>query len=197
MESETARPVDPRVERTREVVLTTAIELVTEVGFSRVTVEAISERSGVARSTIYRHWKQLPDLMAAALDARIESSTPPDTGALRDDLVILIGELAGLLTSAQFSQVAMALIAESSRDPQIAEIHERFMQGRQQRTIAAIQRGIERGELPASVNPPGMALDMAAPLFFRALVQHLPIDAAFVEQHVDRWISIHCRPFGG
>lgn len=185
--------VDPRIERTRNVVLEAAAELVAELGYGRVTVEAIAERSGVARSTIYRHWKQLPELLAAALAASVEGDAAPDTGELRADLVALVSELGALLTSARFSPLAMALIAESQRDPAVAEIHAQFLRGRQQRTAAAVARGIERGELPEAVDRAAMALDLAAPVFFRALVQHEPIDAAFVEQHVDRWIEIHRR----
>lgn len=169
--TETAsRPVDPRIERTRDVVRAATSELLAELGYSDVTIEAISERSGVARSTIYRHWKQLPELMLDAMAAAIQGVDPPDTGELRADLVILVGELAELLTSERFSQIAMALIVESHRDPDIAEVHARFLQGRQQCTVAVIERGIERDELPSTVDPLTMSLDLAAPVFFRALV---------------------------
>ena len=171
--------------------LSAASDLVGELGYGRVTVEAIAERSGVARSTIYRHWRQLPELLAAALAASIEDDKPPDTGELRADLVLLVGELAKLLSSPRFSQTAMALIGESQRDPAVAAIHAEFLRGRQQRTGAAIARGIKRGELPDAVDPAAMTVDLAAPVFFRALVQHLPIDSTFVEQHVDRWLEIH------
>lgn len=191
MTTQTSRPVDPRIERTRNVVLEAASALVGELGYGRVTVEAIAERSGVARSTIYRHWKQLPDLLAAALAASIESDTPPDTGELRTDLVILVSELAEFLTAPRLRSTAMALVTEADRDPAVAEIHAQFLRARQERTASAIQRGIERGELPTSVDGMAMSLDLAAPVFFRALVQHQPVDAAFVEQHVDRWIAIH------
>jgi AcrR family transcriptional regulator len=191
MTNTNSRPVDPRIERTRQVVLAAALELISETGFARVTIEAIGERSGVARSTIYRHWKQLPDLMLDALAAGIERSTPPDTGELRSDLIAFVTELTDLITSDEFSQIAMALIVESHRDPAIAELHSRFLRGRQQFTIAAIERGIERGELPSTVDAPQMAADLAAPVFFRALIQHVPIDEAFIDQHVDRWLAIH------
>ncbi len=183
--------VDPRIERTREVVLAAASDLVAELGYGRVTVEAIAERSGVARSTIYRHWKQLPELLAAALAASIEGDTPPNTGELRGDLVILMGELGEFLTSPRLSPMAVALIAESQRDPVVAAIHAQFLRGRQQRTAAAVARGVERGELPTTVDGPTMSLDLAAPIFFRALVQHEPVDAEFVNQHVDRWLAIY------
>jgi AcrR family transcriptional regulator len=185
-----SRPADPRIERTRQVVLAAALELISESGFGSVTVEDISRRSGVARSTIYRHWKQLPNLMLDALAFGIQRSEPPDTGALRSDLIVLVGEVADLLTSSQFSEIARVLVVESHRDPEIAELHARFFQGRQQFTVAAIQRGIERGELPSTVDVPRLAADLDAPVFFRAFVQHQPVDGPFIEQHVDRWLAL-------
>lgn len=193
MTSQTSQPVDPRIERTRHVVLAAAAELVAEVGYSDVTIEAIGERSGVARSTIYRHWKQLPELVLDALSAAIEGGEPPDTGALRDDLVAVISEFAGLLTSPQFRQIAIALVVESHRNPDIAELHGRFLRARQECAVSAIERGIERGEIPASVDPGAMTLDLVAPVFFRAMVLRAPLDDAFIEQHVDRWLDIHRR----
>jgi AcrR family transcriptional regulator len=193
MTPKTSQPVDPRIERTRQVVLTAAAELVAELGYSDVTIEAIGERSGVARSTIYRHWKQLPDLILDALSAAIEGAEPPDTGALRDDLVAFIGEFAGLLTSPQFRQIAIALVVESHRDPEIAKLHGRFLRARQECAVTAIERGIERGELPARVDPAAMTADLVAPVFFRAVVLRAPVDGEFIEGHVDRWIAIHQR----
>jgi len=193
MTSKNSAPVDPRIERTRQVVLAAAAELVAELGYSDVTIEAIGERSGVARSTIYRHWKQLPELILDALSAAIEGAEPPDTGALRDDLVAFIGEFAGLLTSPQFRQIAIALVVESHRDPDIAELHGRFLRARQECAVAAIERGIERGELPATVDPAAMTVDLVAPVFFRAVVLRAPLDGTFIEEHIDRWLEIHRR----
>ncbi|MBN2623081.1 MAG: helix-turn-helix transcriptional regulator, partial [Acidimicrobiales bacterium] len=48
--------VDPRIERSREQILAAAIDLLREVGYGGLTIEAVAARSGVAKSTIYRHW---------------------------------------------------------------------------------------------------------------------------------------------
>ena len=56
MDTATAAASDPRIERTRQVVLDAALALVAESGYGAVTIEAVAARSGVAKSTIYRHW---------------------------------------------------------------------------------------------------------------------------------------------
>lgn len=69
--------VDPRVARTRSRVLGAAWELLDEVGFDGVTVELVSERSGVARSTMYRHWRTMPELLRDAFAAQAGSRPGP------------------------------------------------------------------------------------------------------------------------
>lgn len=64
--------VDARVARTHATVLRTATDLLVEGGPSTVTVDAIVARSGVAKSTIYRHWDSRDDILVAV----IESSAP-------------------------------------------------------------------------------------------------------------------------
>jgi AcrR family transcriptional regulator len=88
--------VDPRVARTRAVVLEAVLELIGEVGFGRVSMEAVAARAKVARSTLYRNWGDLPTLLGDALRVRLQAVITPDTGDLRGDL------LTGLRTAAGF-----------------------------------------------------------------------------------------------
>ncbi|MFC2153638.1 TetR/AcrR family transcriptional regulator, partial [Actinomycetota bacterium] len=67
--------VDPRIERTRTVVMRTAIDIVAERGFQGASIDAIAQRSGVARSTIYRHWPDKSDLLLEAIGAAIGDIT--------------------------------------------------------------------------------------------------------------------------
>lgn len=63
-------PPDPRIAKTRKRVLDAAWELLTEVGFDGVTVELVSTRSGVARSTLYRHWDTKSEILRDAFSGR-------------------------------------------------------------------------------------------------------------------------------
>ncbi len=72
---------DPRITRTRARVLNAAYQVLTEVGFERATIDLVSQRSGVARSTLYRHWHSreaiLRDAFAMAALGRDPSQTGP------------------------------------------------------------------------------------------------------------------------
>jgi AcrR family transcriptional regulator len=74
---------DPRITRTRERVLGAAWELLNEVGFDGVTVELVSERSGVARSTLYRHWRSMPEVLRDAFAAQATAARNPVTATTR------------------------------------------------------------------------------------------------------------------
>ena len=186
------KTVDPRIERTRNVVLDAAAALIGEVGFGRTTIEAIAERSGVARSTIYRHWPDRPELFSDAIDCKIAQVSFSQTGDMRDDLLTMLGELAGRLGAAG-GPMMMSLIAEARRDPQMAEMHERFTTARFARIQSILEAAVDRGDLPRGVDLTQMTEDLVAPLFFRAFIRPSPLDREWVEQHVDRWIETHRR----
>ena len=74
--------VDPRVERSRMVILEAAVEELAEVGYGGVTIESVAARAGVGKSTIYRHW---PDKLALIADAfeTFHVQMVPDLGDAR------------------------------------------------------------------------------------------------------------------
>ena len=180
--------VDPRIERTRNVVLDASASLIGEVGFGRTTIEAIAERSGVARSTIYRHWQDRPELLSDAIDCKIAPVSFAQTGDLREDLLTILTELAERLGAAG-GPMMISLIAEARRDPQMAIMHERFTTAGFGRIQSILEAAVHRGDLPGGVDVAQMSEDLIAPLFFRAFIRPSPLDREWVEQHIDRWIQ--------
>ncbi len=185
------KEIDPRIERTRRVVLDAAAELVGECGFGRTSIEAISERSGVARSTIYRHWPERSDLLVEAVGKLVGPVTEVDSGDLRTDLLQFFTHLGNLLSSEPTKSVAASFIAEAIRDPELAALHAKVTEKRRATLITVIEREISRGDLPKTTDPSAMADDLAAPVFFRTLILHQPIETSWIESHVDRWIEIY------
>lgn len=185
------KEIDPRIERTRRVVLDAAAELVGECGFGRASIEAISERSGVARSTIYRHWPERSELLVEAVGKRVGPVAAIDSGDLRTDLLQVFSHLGSLLSSEPTKCVAASFIAEAMRDPELAALHAKFTERRRAASTTLIEKAISRGDLPKTTDPAAMADDLAAPVFFRALILHQPIEKTWIESHVDRWIEIY------
>ncbi|MBK5268960.1 MAG: TetR/AcrR family transcriptional regulator [Acidimicrobiia bacterium] len=185
--------IDPRISRTRGVVLDATAALIGEVGFGRTSIEAIAERSGVARSTIYRHWPNRPDLLVEAIRCTIALEPPPETGDLRHDLSVLLGGLADRLGSPETGPIMMSLIAEAKRDPQMASVFTRFVLERFGLIRSILEHAVDRGELKADVDPEQMTEDLVAPLFFRAFIRSALLDRDSVEDHIDRWIAAYAR----
>jgi AcrR family transcriptional regulator len=184
----TATEPDPRIERTRRVVLDSAAEIISECGFGRASIKAISKRSGVARSTIYRHWPKRVELLIEAVGRRIGPVPSSDTGDLRTDAVNLLNHLAGLLTDDATATLVASFLVDARRDSEFAALHNDYKEGGKAEMMSALNAAIERGELKEI--PQAMRDDLVAPLFYRSIVNRLPIDSNWVEAHVDRWIRL-------
>ena len=176
---------DPRVTRTREHVLAVAGDLLAEDGREGFTIDAVARRSGVARTTIYRHWPELCDLLFDTFRAMSHVVPPADTGSVRDDLVALYGALATGFGTSCLGRCMPALIDMTRRDPALATLHKAFIAERRAPSRAAIEAGITRGELPADLDVDGLIDRIAGPVFYRQLVVQQPMAAAEVGRLVD------------
>ena len=85
---------DGRVQRSRARVLGATLELLTEQGVGRVSVDEVARRSGVAKTTIYRHWPTRADLVLDACAQLGSDQDVPDTGSFQGDLTALLTSIA-------------------------------------------------------------------------------------------------------
>lgn len=184
------RSVDPRVAQTRRLVLEAAASLLAEEGFDRLTLEELAERSGVARSTIYRNWDDRSELFADAFDLLCSFPEIPDLGSMRDELDFMARELAGSLESSEWAKALPSLIGAAHRDDVLTEAQARFSGGRRELTSAIFARAAERGELGSGQDPHYLAELFAAPMFFRFLMSRQPLDEAFIRRHVDAVVTV-------
>lgn len=181
--------LDPRVERTRAVVLDATAQLLAADGFERITVEAIAEASGVARSTIYRNWPTTADLLVEAFAVLVHKQPAPDLGSLRADLEALGNELAMGLSTAPWGRALPSLISGAAHDPELARAQREFSRARRLEVGDVFRRAAARGEIAELADPGEAAEAFAAAFFFRALMTREPLDTAFVTRHVDRVIA--------
>lgn len=183
--------LDPRTARTRERVLAATVELVGEIGFGRVTMGGVAARAQVARSTLYRHWTDLPELLDEALRTHVLRSIDPDSGDLRGDLLTLLRAAAGFLGDRDLRGTFLAMLAEAQLDPALAEVHARAEHARRARLVAVLERARQRGELAADVDVEVLLDDLVAPVFHRTMMRGLDLDEAFLTWHVERTLARH------
>lgn len=173
---------DPRVARSRRAILDAAVELLVEHGFAGATIEAISARSGAAKTTIYRQWPDKHAVLRAAVESIVPPAAPSDTGSLRGDLVAFAHDLDGILHTAPTSALIPGLIDAAERDPGLAAVLADFTAQRRKPVHEAVARAVGRGEIERHEFVADLFL---GPLFYRRLLSREPLDDAFIERVVD------------
>lgn len=177
--------MDPRIERTRTAVLDAAFAVIGEVGFAGATIDAISRRSGVARSTIYRHWSDRDDLLVESMSRAVGTVGSVATGSLRDDLVALALQIGAVLAAEPIGSVIASVLLESRRDPALDRLRSRFVEHRRAEGRRLVADAIRRGELPGSIDPLEVAEALAARVLFRAIMLREPTDPRWAAEFVD------------
>jgi AcrR family transcriptional regulator len=176
--------VDARVRRSRETVLGVTAELLFERGLAGASVDEITRRSGVAKTTIYRHWPTRADLLR---DACLSIGTPldvPETGSFDGDVTALIANLVRLLRSAKWTSVLPSVIDAAERDPDIAAMYSRIQEGYTAPLKTIIQRAMQSGELPKATDAALLISLLTGPLFYRRWFSREPLTSTFARQMV-------------
>ena len=187
--------LDERVRRSKSTVLDTTLELLYERGLSGTSVDEISRRSGVAKTTIYRHW---PTRVALLRDACSLIGTPfdtPDTGSLEGDVVALLTHLAHLLGSEKWTSVLPSVIDAAERDPDVAEMYRTLQAGYSAPLESVIRRAVKKRELPRSTDVPLLVSALTGPLFYRRWFSREPLTKKFAEQIAH--VVLHLRGNAG
>ena len=182
------------MERSRRVVLTAALELLGDVGYGGLTIEAVAARAGVGKSTIYRHWPGKLELVEDAVRSLKPDGGPPATGPVRDRVVALLQQVAANLADSTWSRCLPAIIDAAERDPEVLAIHRRLTCERRERLVGLLAEGVTTGEVSAGCDLGLLAEALVGPIIVRRLLFHEPFDAADVPPLVDQLLP---RPAGG
>jgi AcrR family transcriptional regulator len=166
--------VDPRVARTRAAVLGAAIDLLAERGYSGFSVEGVVERTGIAKTTLYRHWPTRDDLLAAAITELDGAGPLPDTGSVRQDLLDLLARRVRAARTPQWERCMPALVEAAARHPELAELIAQLTGQILAQIETLLGRGIQRGELRPDLDPQLTASAVIGPIVFRRLLLHEP-----------------------
>src|SRR5919109_3582311 len=94
---------DPRVGRSRRVILEAVLDELGVVGYGALTIEAVAARAGVGKSTIYRHWAGKLALVEDAFRTLKAQALVPESGTLRERIVAYLEEVAGLVVESTYS----------------------------------------------------------------------------------------------
>ncbi|SHG25775.1 TetR/AcrR family transcriptional regulator [Streptoalloteichus hindustanus] len=159
-------------------VLAATLDELAEVGYANLTVEAVAQRAGVHKTTVYRRWKDRETLVVDALTEHVAADLPiPDTGDVASDLRELARLLVTHLTVTHLG-VAATMFSDAGRLPEIADVRRRFFADRFRRAAPLVTRAVERGQLPEGTDPALLLKSLIAPIYLRLLVTCEPLDDA-------------------
>ena len=185
--ADTPRRGRPRSEKARHAILDAAAELLLLRGLDAVSMDAVAERAGVSKATIYRWW---PSKEMLALDAMLDwaaaSAPPRDTGSLRGDVLALIRPWVREIRRRPFGPVIAAFLNEAQSDPNFADAYRtHFVEPRREAMRAVFARAAKRGEVQADLDVE-VALDLIyGAVYHRLLHGHAKLTERFVHEVVE------------
>lgn len=163
-------PGRPRSSQSHQSILKATLELLGEVGFEVMSIEAIASRAGVGKTTIYRRYKSKEELVADAIESMRQDVVIPDTGNFWKDIDELIENAAQITLSPLGRQTVAMIISSASSNPQFAQIYQsKYLQPRRQAFAAVIERGQERKEISQDLDS-GLVFDAMSGIMLYALL---------------------------
>ncbi|MFJ4658711.1 TetR/AcrR family transcriptional regulator [Nocardia sp. NPDC088792] len=169
-----------------DAILAATVELVGRVGYDALTMDAIATHAKASKMTIYRRWRNKPELVKAALDAHDaeHNSTVPDTGTLRGDLIAVMRAQRDLATEPYIAMIS-GLIAAARHDQDLAAALREHVENQELSPfLATLRRAVARGDLPTDTDTE-LVHDVA-----EAMIQRqFQIGAAFDEHFIVRVVD--------
>ena len=177
------RPRDTDVD---EAMIAATLELLDEHGYAGLTLAEVAKRAGVSRAALYRRWADKSQLVVEAMVSRLPTTSLPDTGSIRGDLLAYARQLAATFSHTPAARVLPGLVAAMATDPSLADSYRQLLvQPLRQQVRAAIARGITRGELNEDTDGEFILDAVAGPLYVRLLITGDPLDPQYPRAAVD------------
>ena len=180
---------------TRERALSAAARILRKEGYARLTMERVSEQSGVAKTTLYRRWPGRAALcMDLYLDVAERELHDPDTGDIENDLRYIINTVVHLQTRTVAGPALIGILVEAQSNPAAAagSLVE-FSEARREMTRLVLRRAIDRGEIRPDIDVDLVIDALGGATTFRLLQHHAPLSRKFAEALV-RLVLSGCRP---
>ena len=161
------RPGRPRRHSTHDAITRAALDLLAERGFQAATIEAIAQRAGVGRNTIYRRWRSKEELIA---DALRELTTDFDLWRADDLYSLLLNwlrDFSRTFSDPLLGRLLAGVLGELQRNPVFADVYaERVVRPRRDALRRRLREAQGQGELRADVDVEQVADLLGGPCYF-------------------------------
>ena len=178
--------VGPARTARHEAICDAAFQMLSEVGYDQMSMDAVAARARASKATIYRAWPHKADLAVDALTYRFGGAPePPDTGTLRGDLLALV-TMACQLAQSPDGAVVVGLMSAAARNPVLSQaLYECAYRTKRGVHETIINRAAARGELPAGTDPDLLHEVLHALVLTRRMWAAGPLDDDFAVHVVD------------
>ena len=180
-------PGRPRSAKSHQAILKATLELLGEVGFEAMSIEGISTRAGVGKSTIYRRYSSKEELVADAIENIRQDLVIPNTGNLWSDLDELVENAAQITLTPLGRQTVAKIISSACGNSQFARVYwTKYLQPRREAFAVVIERAKTRNEIQIDLDS-GLVFDSMSGIMLYALI--FPPTAESWTEYVKR--SLH------
>lgn len=160
----------PRSIQADQAILQATLNLLAEVGYESMSIEAIAARAGVGKTTIYRRYTSKEELVADAIESLRDDSAIPDTGSFWGDMDILINNAAKKIDSPLGRQTLALIISTASSNPQFAEVYwTKYTKFRREAFSQVLERAKSRGEIHNNADV-DLIIDLVSGSLYYALI---------------------------
>lgn len=164
------RPGRPRSVKSHQAILQATLDLLAQVGFDSMTIDAIAARAGVGKTTIYRRYSSKEELVADAIESLREEIVIPNTDSLWGDIDTLIASAAQITLSPLGRQTVAMIISTAASNSQFVQIYwTKYLQPRRQAFAIVLERAKIRGEIQADIDS-DLVFDTMSGIMLYALV---------------------------
>ncbi|MDR7274102.1 TetR-like C-terminal domain-containing protein [Catenuloplanes atrovinosus] len=180
-------PGRPRSSRADEAIIEATLDLLAEgSSIEALAIEAIAARAGVGKATIYRRWAGKDALLRDALARLKRPPADPDTGDVREDLLILARSI-GKNKDPRAEKIMPCLVPEAMRSAEQYTTYQQIVEPRRAVTREILRRGIARGELRADLDVEVVLTALTGPILIQRMLRWNPRldEERFPEQVVD------------
>ena len=182
---------NPRTTRVCRIILDAAAELLVKEGAGAVTAMRIAEETGVARTTIYRHFPNPSGLLLDAIDRVVTPHVPTKiTDNLEEDLITALSNLGMRMTKRPFRLVFTALLDQANQNGRLVAAQRRFVNGVLQPIQDILAAAMQRGDLPSTVHVETASAQLAGPLFLQHVMLRSIVSEPLISETVTQFL---CR----
>ena len=180
----------PRSEEARQAALTATVDLMLDSGVESVTFDDVAARSGVAKTTLYRHFGSKQAMVVEAAGSCFETVPTPDTGDLLQDLSILFDQKRHSASHRQLTELFPMLIAAGDRDPELRALLQRQHEERRRPTRTVLQLAQLRGEISRDLDLEVAVSMVLGPFTIRKLIDRQEVTDEFAERVLREVVAV-------